>query len=149
MPDDFAASSLYAHGLPSPCAAVVVIGCEPVACRAMPASERLALAGADAVLCETGIDAAILALAPHGALVEAVMANGHPALPRVSAIARAAKLASEGWRVVWLAAGDARAVALDLTAAGVAVGDRSTPGIDATRPYEPRSLATAMNGLAG
>lgn len=149
MPDDFAASSLSARGSSAPCATVVVIGCEPASCGAMPVSERRALAGADAVLCETGIDAAILSLAPHGALVEAVMASGQPALPRVSAIARAAKLTSEGWRVVWLAAGDARGVAIDLAAAGVAVGECRAPDSDTMRPYEPHSLATAMNGLAG
>lgn len=134
---------------PLPDTAVVVIGCAPALPVAIPAPERLALAGADAVLCETGIDAAILSLAPKSAFVERVAANGHPALPRVSAIARAAKLASEGWRVVWLAAGDARPVALDLAAAGVPVGDRAAPDNEMPPPYEPRSLATALNGLAG
>lgn len=134
---------------PLPDTAVVVIGCAPASPLTIPAPERLALAGADAVLCETGIDAAILSLAPKSVFVEQVTANGHPALPRVSAIARAAKLASEGWRVVWLAAGDARPVALGLAAAGVPVGDRAAPDGEMPPPYEPRSLATALNGLAG
>ena len=149
MSADAAAALRNVPGSASPDTAVVVIGCERGSRGAIPACERVALAEADAVLCETGIDAAILALAPNGAFVERVVANGHPALPRVSAIARAAKLASEGWRVVWLAAGDARPVALDLAAAGVPVGDRGAPPCEGVPAYEPRFLATAMNGLAG
>jgi hypothetical protein len=149
MSADSAAVLRNIPGSPWPDTAVVVIDCAPASPAAIPASMRLALAGADAVLCETGIDAAILSLAPNGAFVERVTTNGHPALPRVSAIARAVKLASEGWRVVWLAAGDARPVTRDLAAAGVPVGDRGSLESAAARPYEPRSFATAMNGLAG
>jgi siroheme synthase len=110
-----------------------------------------ALAAADAVVHDGAIDPAILALVPQPVVVERAAA----ARERVS------KLASEGWRVVWLVDGDParsrkrRAEALRLREAGVATQTITglLPGggaaaVAAETPT-PQLLATSLNGLAG
>ncbi len=115
-----------------------------------------ALAAADAVVHDGGVDPDTLALVPHGCFVEGVPAD----------IARVRKLAGEGWRVVWLVVGDPANSAAKLTdadrlaEAGIAVrtiASLCSPGPDASDPtvdirgdaLAPQSYATALNGLAG
>lgn len=111
-----------------------------------------ALAAADAVVHDPDIDPVTLALAPPGCLVE----------PAAGDIARIRKLAGDGWRVVWLLAGDPAASGADrgraerLAAGGVAVhaiaGFSKRQADSALTTGEipaPHFLATALNGLAG
>jgi hypothetical protein len=134
--------------LPAP-VPVVVIESVSSGSGEIPAPQRSALAAADVVLHEENVDPAALAFVARGAFVEPVVANGHAMLARASAIARARKLASEGWRVVWLAAGDANHLALDFAKAGIASGDGAAAGAFVASGREPHLLATALNGLAG
>ena len=67
---------------------------------------------------------------------------------------RAGKLASEGWRVVWIGSGDAARTPADFAAAAGAAIQVCTDvcAHDATRSnlgHGPQPLATAFNGLAG
>ncbi|MGA8381826.1 MAG: hypothetical protein WB710_11940, partial [Stellaceae bacterium] len=75
--------------------------------QSLAAPERDALAAADAVLHEGDIDPGILALVRHGVFVEPVASVDERAPGRSAAIGRAGKLASEGWRVVWIGSGGA------------------------------------------
>jgi siroheme synthase len=116
-----------------------------------------ALAGADAVLHDQDVDPRLLALVPRGAFVEPV-GPGHDRVPaRTAGIARACRLAADGWRVVWLIAGDfsrAPAELAGLAEAGIAVRtctDSSASAMEAVFADRggPQPLATAFNGLAG
>jgi hypothetical protein len=106
---------------------------------ALAAGERTALTSADVVFVEAGVDAALVALTPRHALIEAVPGEGSPIPVRERAVARAQRLAEDGWRVVWLTA----------TAAGDQVIDlvESEAAFALARP--PHMFATALNGLAG
>jgi hypothetical protein len=150
MSADPAATSLgnNGHALSKP-APVLLIGSGRCRAGNMSSPQRAALAAADVVLHEEDVDPTILGLVARGAFVEPVAANGHPTLTRASGIARARKLASEGWRVVWLVAGDAEHLALDLADAGLVVGDRGASDAFLAAGREPRLLATSLNGLAG
>lgn len=108
-----------------------------------------ALAAADVVFHEDGTGDAILAHVPRGALVEPVPADGHDASARSAALARAGRLAGDGWRVVWLVAGTAENSALEFADAGPAVEERETAAGFAASMRTPHLLATALNGLAG
>lgn len=128
---------------------VVVIESASSCSGEIPAPQRSVLAAADVVLHEEDVDPAVLAFVARGAFVEPVATNGHAMLARASAIARARKLASEGWRVVWLAAGDADHLALDFAKAGLASGDGAAAGAFVASGREPHLLGTPLNGLAG
>ncbi len=108
-----------------------------------------ALAAADVVFHEDGAGSAILAHVTRGALVEPVPADGHDAQARSAALARAGRLAGDGWRVVWLVAGDAENTALEFADSGPAVEERDTAAGCAASARAPHLLATALNGLAG
>ncbi|HEV2301982.1 MAG TPA: SAM-dependent methyltransferase [Stellaceae bacterium] len=105
-----------------------------------------ALQAADVVLCDGAADHVILRLLPPRCFVEAA-ADGE------AAVARAKKLAGEGWRVVRLVAGDPASAAGEaerLAALGVRVrslaSDRA--GAALLKPL-PQAYSTAFNGLAG
>jgi hypothetical protein len=156
MPADYAATSLGATYLAkngralSERAPVVVIGADLCCAGEMPSAQRSALAAADVVLLEGDVEPTILGIVPPSTFVEPVAPpSGHPALTRVSGIARARKLASEGWRVVWLVAGDAEGLARNFPDAGILVGDRGATDAVAAAGREPHLLATSLNGLAG
>jgi siroheme synthase len=113
-----------------------------------------ALAAADAVLHDSDADPRILALAPHGAFVEKVRSYSGRKLANTAGTARAHKLASEGWCVVWIISGDIAPPAARCAEAGLAPHthiNRSAGGPETTgeNAYSPRTLATAFNGLAG
>jgi hypothetical protein len=108
-----------------------------------------ALAAADVVFHEDGADSAIMAHVPRGAMVEPVPADGHDVPARSAALARARRLAGDGWRVVWLTAGDAENTAFEFADAGPAVEERDATAGFAASMRTPHLLATALNGLAG
>jgi hypothetical protein len=128
---------------------VSVIGSDARCSGEMPRAQRSVLAAADVVLHEGNVDPAILKLVRQGAFVEPVSVSGHPTLTRAFAIARARKLAGEGWRVVWLVAGDADHLAPDFAEAGLVAGDHGAADAVVVSGRAPRLLATALNGLAG
>jgi hypothetical protein len=106
------------------------------------------LAAADVVFYESDIDPAVLVSVPRNAWVERVPAANEDAAAQSAAIVRARRLAADGWRVVWLAASDTTDPALDFAGAGPAADEhRMTVGV--TAMFDPRLLATALNGLAG
>ncbi len=123
---------------------VFLIGSDPDRPGELTWPALAALAAADAVLHDGDVDPLTLALAPRGCLVE----------PAPGDIARARKLAQEGWRVVWLVAGDpARSPEKFAAASGIAV--RTIAGIAGGEPATlaacpaPQPFATPLNGLAG
>jgi siroheme synthase len=133
---------------------VFLIGCDPERPGILSWPALAALAAADAVLYDAGVDAATLALVPRRVLVE----------PMSGDIGRLGKLAGEGWHVVWLVSGDPsgstarRAAAERLREAGVMThtiagflhcDEESIFAAAAAGPAAPQLLATALNGLAG
>jgi hypothetical protein len=130
-------------------ALIVVIGSGPCHSGEMTSPLRSALAAADVVLLEEGVEPSALNLVAQAAFVERVETYGDPIIGRASGIARARKLASEGWRVVWLAAGNAEQLADELADAGLATGGCCAADAVVTVEREPRLLATPLNGLAG
>ncbi len=133
---------------------IFLIRSESVHPQPLAAPARDALAAADAVLHEADIDPGILTLVRHGAFVEPVAAAGERAPQRSAAIARAGKLASEGWRVVWIGPAAGAVSPADFAAAtGVAIQVcTDVCAHEATRSIlvrGPQPLATAFNGLAG
>jgi hypothetical protein len=113
------------------------------------AAALTALAAADVVFHEDNSGSGILAHAPRGALVEPVPADGHDMPARSAALARARRLAGDGWRVVWLVSGDAEPSALDFPDADPVAEDRDASVGVAGSISAPHLLATALNGLAG
>jgi len=109
------------------------------------------LRSADAVLYDGEIDNRVLELASLNCFREklsvqpAASGRQNPA-----ELARIRQLASEGWRLVRLVAGNVSAAAevKRLEAAGVRVRVLSGPTRDADRP-RPELFPTALNGLAG
>ena len=118
----------------------------------LAAPAREALAAADAVLHDGDIDLGILAFVRRSAFIEPVVAAGKHTHERSAAIARAGKLASEGWRVVWIDTAE-RSPADFAAAAGTAIQVCTDAcAHEATRSTlvrGPQPLATAFNGLAG
>ena len=117
-----------------------------------------ALAGADVVFHQDDIDALLLANIPRSAWVERLPVNGADASTQSSALKRAHRLAADGWRVVWLAAAPPNHPAAhvgEARASGGATGSAASPAgptietFTAAAGFEPRLLATALNGLAG
>jgi hypothetical protein len=119
---------------------------------ALPLSLRTALANADAVLHDAEIDPEISAMIRPDASIEAIPANGERVTAALAAIGRMHKLASEGWRVVWLASTDLdQPTGLTRNAPIHICGEVCTHAEQHARMLTPgpRSLATAFNGLAG
>ena len=90
----------------------------------------------------------------HGVFVEPVASVDERAPGRSAAIGRAGKLASEGWRVVWIGSGGAGCSPADFAAAAGTAIQVCTDACahEATRSilgHGPQPLATAFNGLAG
>ena len=108
---------------------------------------RAALAAADVVFCDDDADRGVVALTSPGALVEFVAVNGAGAWSRPLSVARARRLAGDGWRVVWVASENVALPAdcerMDGVTDAVAV-ERGSARVGA-----PHALATAFNGLAG
>jgi hypothetical protein len=140
--------------LPADPGCIFLIRSDSACPQSLAAPERDALAAADAVLHEGDIDPGILALVRRGVFVEPVASVDERAPGRSAAIARAGKLASEGWRVVWIGSDDTACSPADFAAAaGMAIQvctdacahreTRSNLG------HGPQPLATAFNGLAG
>ncbi|HEY3911190.1 MAG TPA: SAM-dependent methyltransferase [Stellaceae bacterium] len=141
--------------VPADTGLVLLVGFDPERPGDLSWPARAALSAADAVIHEGTIDPDILTLVPRRCFVESVPGDA----------ARVGKLAGEGWRVVWLVAGDpsislaALAKAERLAEAGIAIGtiaslpgggrgdERPSASLDAT--LAPQSFATAFNGLAG
>jgi hypothetical protein len=98
---------------------------------------RAKLGAADAVFCDDDADRGVVALTSPGALVEFVAVNGAGAWSRPLSIARARRLAGDGWRVVWIASAN-----VDLPSDC----DQADCAVEAGAPH---ALATAFNGLAG
>jgi siroheme synthase len=128
-------------------AEIVFVGCDPRVPAALSWPARAALDAADAVLYDRDVADATLALLPPRCFAEPV-AGGE------AAVARAARLARDGWRVARLLAADPATAA-----AALAEQDRlSRVGIDshtlsgttsAGNVHASQPLATALNGLAG
>jgi hypothetical protein len=120
----------------------------------LPEAALAALALADVVFRDGDFDPAMLALIPRGAFVEPVSSGGDRVAARTAAIARADKLAAEGWRVVWLICGCDEPAPGEFAGGGGWLGrdpgawSPETQAVAAGR-HNPRSLATAFNGLAG
>lgn len=114
-----------------------------------------ALAAADVVFHQDDIDALLLANIPRSAWVERLPVNGADGSTQSSALKRAHRLAADGWRVVWLAAAPANDRAADIAEAASATASAASPTFPtietftAAAGFEPRLLATALNGLAG
>jgi hypothetical protein len=98
---------------------------------------RAALAAADVVFCDDDVDPGVVALTRPCALVEFVSVNGAGAWSRPLSIARARRLARDGWRVVWIASAN-----VDLPSDC----EQTDCAVEAGAPH---ALATAFNGLAG
>jgi hypothetical protein len=108
---------------------------------------RAVVAGADIIFCEGEAYGGILALVSSGTLVETVSVTGDRTWSRAFSVARARKLAADGWRVVWVAVAEADDLPEFERADGIAdagVADPAAPPASA-----PHSLATSFNGLAG
>ena len=122
-------------------AAVFLIGADPDRPTVLPWPALAALSAADAVLYDGDVDPAILALVPQHSLVEPASAD----------VTRARKLADEGWRVIWLIAGNPSRLSDKLAEAGIKV--HTIAGIasdDQRQPLPtPQHYATALTGLAG
>jgi hypothetical protein len=131
------------------CGCIFLIRSDPAHAHLLGRPARAVLAAADSVLHDDDVDPRILALVPHGAFVEPV-ASDSDCTP---AIARARKLASEGWRVVWLVSDDDRHSPAALAAGGAIHVCTDVcvhgPQAAAVNGRDPKSLATAFNGLAG
>ena len=142
-------SALSASSPVSPgtaCGCIFLIRSDPAHAHLLGWPARAALAAADSVLHDDHVDPRILALVPHGAFVEPV-ASDSDCTP---AIARARKLASEGWRVVWLVSDDDRHPPAALGAIHVCTEVCvHEPQAAAVNGRGPKPLATAFNGLAG
>jgi hypothetical protein len=136
------------------CGCIFLICSAATHARVLAPPARAALAAADAVLYDDDVDPELLALVPRGTFVEPVVADSDCVPTKSPAIARACKLASEGWRVVWLVSdGDQRSPAA-LTAARGALQVCTDvcahePQAAASEGRGPKPLATAFNGLAG
>jgi hypothetical protein len=122
---------------------------------ALPSSARTALAAADAVLYDRGVDSRILALARQNAFLEPVAGSDDLAAATI-AIARVRKLASEGWRVVWLVRADLDQLSAAIDGASGCADlhictDLCTHAEQALFALArgPQTLASAFNGLAG
>jgi len=149
-------SALSASSSVSPgtaCGCIFLIRSDPAHAHLLGRPARAALAAADSVLHDDDIDPRILALVPHGAFVEPVASDSDCTPAKSPAIARARKLASEGWRVVWLVSDDDRHPPAALAAGGnihvctdVCAHE---PQAAAVNGPGPKPLATAFNGLAG
>lgn len=140
--------------LPADAGCIFLIRLDIARPESLAAPARDALAAADAVLHDADIDPGILDLVRRSAFIEPVSAAGQPAPARSAAIARAVKLAAEGWRVVWIGSGDRASSPADFAAAaGTAIQVCTDVCIhEATRSTlgrGPQPLATAFNGLAG
>ena len=122
------------------CGAVVAIGLAGRPSGDLSAGERAALTTADVVFAEGSTEPAIVALCPRSALVEPVAGEGDPSPARERTVARARRLAADGWRVVWLAAAGSSDVGNDFGGVDTA---------DLAAAPAPHRLATALNGLAG
>jgi hypothetical protein len=113
---------------------------------------RAALAAADAVFHDDDVDPRIRALIPRRAFVEPVASDSDCRLAKSPAIARARKLASEGWRVVWLVSDDDQHPPAALADGGpVHVCTDSCAHETQAAMVDgrgPQPLATAFNGLA-
>ena len=149
-------SALSASSPVSPgtaCGCIFLIRSDPGHAHLLARSARAALAAADSVLHDDDVDPRILALVPHGAFVEPVARDSDCARAKSPAIARARKLASEGWRVVWLVSDDDRHPPAALAGGGTihVCTDvcAHVPQPDAVAGRGPQPLATAFNGLAG
>ena len=117
----------------------------------LPWSAEAILRAADAVLYDSAIDNRVLELAAPNCFREKLAVQpATSGLQLPPEIARIRQLASEGWRLVRLVAGDASAAAEvnRLEAAGVRVRVLSGPTRAADRP-RPELFPTALNGLAG
>jgi hypothetical protein len=106
------------------------------------AEQRAALAAADVIFAETGVETGIVAAAPRGAHVERVPTEGSLGAVHRHALVRARRLAADGWRVVWLSRDT-----VDPVGAEFASGDAAAAALAAAPA--PHALATALNGLAG
>jgi hypothetical protein len=126
-----------------------------VAASLCPGKIAPAIAAADVVFCEDGVDGTILTNAPRSTWIERLPVNGAGLSAQASAIARAHKLAADGWRVVLLVADAPNHRTVDLAEADTGAGCGQTPAsatleaFTPTRDFEPRLLATPFNGLAG
>ena len=132
---------------------VLVVACGTSPSR-MPEPALAALASADVVFHDANFDPAMLALIPRGAFVEPVSSGGDPVSARTAAIARADKLTGEGWRVLWLICGSDEPAPATFASSGDGLGRDRDPWSPQTQAvaagrHNPRSLATAFNGLAG
>ena len=118
MPLDYVAASdpQSAHSA-SEHRRVLVVACGTSPSR-MPEPALAALAAADVVFHDANFDPAMLALIPRGAFVEPVSSCGDRVSAQTAAIARADKLAAEGWRVVWLICGSDQPVPGKFAASG-------------------------------
>jgi siroheme synthase len=135
------------------CGCIFLIRSDPAHAHLLGRPARAALAAADSVLHDDDVDPRILALVPHGAFVEPVASDSDCTPAKSPAIARARKLASEGWRVVWLVSDDDRHPPVALAAGStihvctdVCVHEPQAAAVNA---HGPKPLATAFNGLAG
>lgn len=148
------ASSAPAAVPPAAGGCIFLIRLDAALPQALGEPAREALAAADAVLHDGDIDPGIMGLVRRGAFVEPVTASGERLAGRSAAIARAGKLASEGWRVVWIGSGNAGRQPADFAAAAGAAIHVCTD-VCAHEPTRsilgrgPQPLATAFNGLAG
>jgi siroheme synthase len=135
------------------CGCIFLIRSDPAHAHLLAQRARAALAAADSVLHGDDVDPRILALVPHGAFVEPVASDSDCTPAKSPAIARAHKLASEGWQVVWLVSDD------DLHPPAALAGGSTIHVCTDVCAHEPppvmvdgrgpRPLATAFNGLAG
>ena len=105
------------------------------------------LASADAIFCEEAVDPTGLALVAPGVFIERVPVDDDRAPARFLLLDRARRLASDGWRVVWLVPGDSETASADIRAAGaVTMCDVA----DCRKSlYRRHAVATVQNGLAG
>lgn len=128
---------------------IVLIGSNPRRPGELSWPALAALAAADAVLHDGTVGAETLALVPRHVFVE----------PLPGDVERVGKLARDGWRVVWLVAGDPayscehRAEAQRLREVGIAIetiaGFLPDGGGLPIAIAAPHPLATPLNGLAG
>ena len=149
------APSAVSFGSPGAgCGCIFLIRSDPAHAHTLAGPARAALAAADAVLHDDDPDPRILALIPHSAFVEPVASDIDCAPAKSPAIARARKLASESWRVVWLVSDDDRHASAAFAAIGGAIHVCTDvcahePRLAAINGLGPQPLATAFNGLAG
>lgn len=102
------------------------------------------LAEADIVFCEEGVDPGVLAWVGRSKMVEFVTPSSEQAV----SIARACKLANDGWLVVWVTSAAVADQPFGLAPRHGAL-ENLLSALDAAHTNEPHSLATAFNGLAG